>query len=690
MLPSEFFNDLIQRYPSLSACESAIMDAYNILEICYGGSCSGKVLICGNGGSAADAEHITGELMKGFLLKRELPDEKAGLLNEAASDHNFASALQGALPAISLVSQVSLITAYSNDIAPDMAFAQQVYGYGKAGDVLIGLSTSGNSANVVNAFKAAKALGLKTIGMTGADGGKMGSSGLCDALINVPENETFKVQELHLPVYHAICAALEARFFGDSRMPDDFIAYSDVIVSGGGPAGICAALAAARKGASVTLIEKSGCLGGMATSGLVGPIAATRSNSGRDFGGIMRELLKMIAEVSKDICMADSCAEFSPPSAKFVFLKALLDAKVNVLFHAWVTDVTAAGDKITAAGIQTKGGKRRVAGKVFIDCTGDGDIMEFAGIPYAIGSERESMESLADNMLDYIHDTGGKRTEKYVKQLQPVSNMFIMGNVDYEKALSFKKALTDNNREMTFSDFGISRDEFTKPPYSDTTGFEPEDGSDRLALPQGRILFFKTARRGEVAVNMTRVIKIDGTDPLQLSAGETASQLQAYAIVKFLRKYVKGFENAYLIETSTTVGVRETRRLRGKYMLTAGDAINCRKFDDAIASGSYIIDIHDPTGRNKAIGGRIKGECYQIPYRALICDRFANIIFAGRCISCDHVAHSSSRVMGTCMLTGQAAGTAAAMAVAGGSNDVRSLNPEEVRKCLEADGMNIL
>ncbi len=460
------------------------------------------------------------------------------------------------------------------------------------------------------------------------------------------------------------------------------IAESDVIVAGGGPAGICAAIAAARHGASVTLIEKSGCLGGMATAGLVGPIAATKINRGRDFWGIMRELLDSISKTSRDICLADSNTEFSPPGAKYVFLKALLDAKVNILFHAWVTGAVTEGTHITAVMIQTKGGERLAAGKVFIDCTGDGDIMEYTGIPYAIGSEYESIKSLSEHNLDVVHDTCGKRAEIQEKQLQPVSNMFIMGNADSRTASVYI------NKNLTFKDFGIDREEFTKPPYSDTVGFEPEKDSDRLALPQGRILFFNTARKGEVAVNMTRVIGVDGTDPIQLAFGEINSQLQAFALVKFLRKYVNGFENSYLIETSATVGVRETRRLRGKYMLTADDAIDCRKFDDAVACGSYILDIHDPAGRNKAIGGKINGECYQIPYRSFICNEYTNIIFAGRCISCDHVANSSSRVMGTCMLTGQAAGTAAAMAVTSGDGDVAGLDGAKVKTRLEKDGVN--
>jgi D-sedoheptulose 7-phosphate isomerase len=173
-----------------------------------------KVLTCGNGGSAADAEHIVGELMKGFLSKRPLSAEARQALVEAGGDDGayMAENLQTPLPAISLVSSVSLATAFANDVAPELTFAQQVYGLGQPGDVLIALSTSGNSRNVVLAVLAARVRGMRTIGMTGGSGGRLKE--LCDVTINVPAQATPVIQELHLPVYHYLCAAVEARMFG--------------------------------------------------------------------------------------------------------------------------------------------------------------------------------------------------------------------------------------------------------------------------------------------------------------------------------------------------------------------------------------------------------------------------------------------------------------------------------------------
>lgn len=202
---------LIATYPDLDRCASDIEAAFQTLSTCYRNG--GKLLTCGNGGSAADAEHIVGELMKGYLLKRPLSEEMRGKLVSASAENGdyLTSHLQGALPAISLVSQTSLLSAISNDTAADMVFAQQVYGYGREGDALIGLSTSGNSRNVILAMQVGRALGLRTIGLTGPAGGAL--KPLCDVCICVPAENTPAIQERHLPIFHVLCAMLEEEFF---------------------------------------------------------------------------------------------------------------------------------------------------------------------------------------------------------------------------------------------------------------------------------------------------------------------------------------------------------------------------------------------------------------------------------------------------------------------------------------------
>lgn len=198
---------LIKRYPDLWVCKDDIASAYEVIISCY--ESGGKLLIAGNGGSAADAEHIVGELMKGFKNPRKLPKEYANRLTEVNPDlgKTLAENLQGALPAIALDGHPALSTAYLNDCEPLLCFAQQVNGYGNAGDVFFGISTSGNSKNVLYAAVTAKAKGMKVIGLTGESESKL--SEMADVCIRVPETETYMVQELHLPVYHALCLMIE-------------------------------------------------------------------------------------------------------------------------------------------------------------------------------------------------------------------------------------------------------------------------------------------------------------------------------------------------------------------------------------------------------------------------------------------------------------------------------------------------
>ena len=207
------FSALIRNYPDLAPCQSDIESAAVMLENCY--QSGGKLLVCGNGGSAADSEHLVAELMKGFLLKRPLDADWRARFAEQFGDEGetLAAQLEGALPAIALTGHNSLSTAVANDGAPDAMFAQQVWGYGQSGDVLLAISTSGNAVNVRNALRVARVKKLKTIGLTGKSGGALKS--LCDVTICVPCEITHEIQERHLPIYHALAIALEARFFAN-------------------------------------------------------------------------------------------------------------------------------------------------------------------------------------------------------------------------------------------------------------------------------------------------------------------------------------------------------------------------------------------------------------------------------------------------------------------------------------------
>lgn len=204
---------LIERYPVLKVCEQSIIDAYLVMEECYVND--GKLLIAGNGGSAADSEHIAGELMKRFKTPRPVTPEFAEKLKsiDPVRGENLAHNLERGLMAIPLVAHEALSTAYINDVDGLGVFAQQLFGFGRPGDVFLGISTSGNSKNVMSATVVARAIGLKVIGLTGAKAGELAE--VADVVIKVPETETYMIQELHLPVYHCLCLMLEDRFFGE-------------------------------------------------------------------------------------------------------------------------------------------------------------------------------------------------------------------------------------------------------------------------------------------------------------------------------------------------------------------------------------------------------------------------------------------------------------------------------------------
>ena len=205
-------NRLVSCYPVLESCRADIQNAYFLIEQSY--TKGGKLLICGNGGSAADAEHIVGELMKSFVLERKIDTDLQKKLCAVDSEMGavLAEHLQGAMPAIALDGHFALSTAYANDCQPLLCFAQQVNGFGKPGDVFFGITTSGDSKNVLYAATVAKAKGMKVIGLTGERESKLSS--MADVCIRVPRQETYQVQELHLPVYHTLCLMLEERFFG--------------------------------------------------------------------------------------------------------------------------------------------------------------------------------------------------------------------------------------------------------------------------------------------------------------------------------------------------------------------------------------------------------------------------------------------------------------------------------------------
>lgn len=456
----------------------------------------------------------------------------------------------------------------------------------------------------------------------------------------------------------------------------------DTAVIGGGLAGCAAAIASARLGCKTVLIEQSGVLGGQATLGIVTPIASVTTNptDGKpttDFGGICSEVYHYAKQMSLKYGSPKNSdpvmTEINPHITKYVLLKKCLDSGVEVMFHAVVTDSAQTDTKITSVTVSTKSGSRCIAAKAFIDASGDADLVRMSGAPYHIGCEENAYAMLKDEGFAKSHvETlfDGKQDDCNVNitsgQMQPVSVFFRIGGVDRERVSEL------NNRVLTYENTGIDREKLEKSAFFGRCGFEPD--GDRIPMPQGRVLVFPGSAPGTAAINMSRVINIDATDCDSLNMGEYLAQEQVINLMDFLQNFVPGFENAYLLESANTLGIRESARMVGRYMLTGADVIECRRFDDAVAYGSYIIDIHNPNGSTSgAIGGKIKEDYYDIPLRCLCSAKYSNLFAAGRCISADHVAHSSSRVQGTCLMTGEVAGTAAAVICGTGETDITKI-----------------
>ena len=457
----------------------------------------------------------------------------------------------------------------------------------------------------------------------------------------------------------------------------------DVAVIGGGVAGCGAALAAARNGAKVLLAESSGILGGQATLGLVTPLDARFTTGGKSFGGILEEISGKTMDLTRAYCSCGTQGEVweiaSPHILKYVLLDLLTEAGVDIRFHTNLIAAHGENGLLTHVVLSGKSGFEKITAASYIDATGDADLVYLSGAEYVRGSEPGVFDQLSQSGLNKSHFSNREYSGySHDGLMQPVSIFLLMGGVDVDRAAAL------NNKDLKFGDLGITREAFQSWKFAGSCGFEVT--GDSIPMPQGRILVSRSTRPDVAVINMSRVVGIDGADADSLNEGEIKAQKQVIAIVDFLKTFVPGFENSYFIQSGSTLGVRETRRMLGEYVLSGKEAIACRRFPYPVARGSYIIDIHDPSGKARAIGGSIRGEFYDIPYGCLVSRTYSNLLACGRCISVDHIAHSSTRIQGTCILTGQAAGTAAALA------RKKQLHPgelpeQELHRQLVADGV---
>lgn len=430
-------------------------------------------------------------------------------------------------------------------------------------------------------------------------------------------------------------------------------ARTDVLVIGGGPAGIGAAIAAAEAGARVVLVERYGFLGGNATAALVMPLMSFHTQRHRrekrggtsllptDHGpgdpviaGVLQRLLLRLVQSGGAIAPSIDTGytvPFDPERFKACALELLDEAGVHFLFHAFASDALLEHGRVAGAVLESKSGPLAVRAAVVVDCSGDADLAARAGAPHEIGRDEDGL-------------------------VQPMTLMARIADFDRH---GFAAYVRENPAQWR----GVHG-------LWDLVKQATEAGE--LQLPREDILFFATPHAHEISLNSTRVTRVLGCDVWDLTRAELTARRQLVEIERFLRRRVPGFEKAYVVQSGVQVGVRETRRIAGDYRLTVDDILGARKFADVIARGTYPVDIHSPTGKGTVLKHLPPGEAYDIPLRCLLPRGVDGVLVAGRAISGTHEAHSSYRVMPISMATGQGAGVCAAIAAR------RGLTPREV------------
>lgn len=403
----------------------------------------------------------------------------------------------------------------------------------------------------------------------------------------------------------------------------------NLIVIGGGMSGICAAVSAAREGLSVLLVEKTGVLGGAMSNSLVYPFMRHITDFGKT--KINDGLFSEIKE------RKEKYGDTSWEPYKFVFDDMLQESGVDVLFHSHMYDVITEDRAMKAVKLSTRAGNITAKADFFIDASGDGNLIASAGCDYQLGREKDGL-------------------------CQPMTTCFRVGGADVKQ---FKKDL----------------------PYLQETYSRLRD-EGKINNPREDILFFCGLGEGIIHFNTTRVVKHNPIDALELSRAEMTARKQIFEMMCFLREHSKAFEKATLLSVAEEIGVRESRKLKGVYVLTADDLRNFVEFEDTIACGNYGIDIHSPDGTGTVQYHLKPGEFYRIPYRSLLPKEYDNMLVAGRCLSATHEAHSAVRIMPICASLGEAAGVAVAVAKNSGT-DVHKVDIQTVRAKLLKKGAKL-
>lgn len=443
------------------------------------------------------------------------------------------------------------------------------------------------------------------------------------------------------------------------------MAKFDVLVVGGGNAGCAAAIAAARRGARTMLVERYGFLGGTATAAMVGPWMTFHSGNDRIVGGIAQEMVDRLmrkgaspGHVRDSSDYVATITPFDPEVHKALLFEMMREAGVSLLLHAYFLSAQVADSTLTGASFATIAGTRRADATVMIDSTADALVAESAGVPTQQGDERG--------------------------RVQPATLIFRLSHVDLGKLAEYVRAHPDEIRSSLPADARTPENLTAVAGLHSLWQHAREEGL--VDVPRELVSFFISPYPDEVTVNMTRVVNVDPLDPDDLTRAEVESRLQAMQLFEFFRRRVPGFESARIAGTGTQIGIRESRRIVGRYTLTRDDVLSGRKFDDAVARSAYPIDLHNPRGSGTTTHRLAPGESYEIPYRCLVPVNREQLLVAGRCISTTHEALASTRLTPTVMTLGQAAGTASAIASARNIR-VGEVDPGELRAQLVADGV---
>lgn len=412
----------------------------------------------------------------------------------------------------------------------------------------------------------------------------------------------------------------------------------DVLVVGGGPAGIAAAVASARNGAKTLLVERFGFLGGNLTAGLVGPCMTSYSLDGSQqlIKGIFEELVLRMEKIGGALHPSkipagspysgfityghDKVTPFDPEAVKLCAMELCQEAGVELLLHTFVFDALVEDGKLGGILVANKSGVQALRARVTVDCSADGDVATRAGVPFELGRAEDGLT-------------------------QPMTMFFRVGNIDDAQVQDYVASHKDDYR-----------------PFASIVAKARESGA--FPIQRLGVGMYRTLQPGVWRINTTRIQRRNGTDVHDLTEAELEGRRQVMQLMTFFREWLPGFENCVLIDTAATIGVRETRRIRGEYTLTLDDLATGRDFDDVIALCGYPVDLHSPTGPGGGANGEMPtANVYQIPYRSLVPVDVDGLLVAGRCVSATHEALAAIRVMPPAFAMGEAAGTAAAIAI---------------------------